>query len=255
MLKDIEWIVVPGGPGISKSYLQDPLDRIFEGYKLHYYEQYGSDMTGSGQSITLLNLVEQIYEVADHLRLKCFGIIAHSFGTYLALRALDLDKSRIKAMIFLNPMPLTRPLWHQSLGKISTSVPSHEMARISELSAEVGHDGSELFRLLLPYYTAKTTFMLPHVKFNSKICEELANVVPDYNDFPTVDKLDIPIVSIHGDRDPFYYPGMFPKESSIILEGVGHYPFYEDLLGLKKSINEAESILCQKKTSLKKTLA
>ena len=90
MLKTIEWIVVPGGPGISKSYLQTPLDSIFEGCKLHYYDPYGTYQANSSEPVTLTSLVTQIFEVADSLKLKNFGIIAHSFGTYLTLRALDL---------------------------------------------------------------------------------------------------------------------------------------------------------------------
>lgn len=255
MLKDIEWIVVPGGPGISKSYLEFPLDNIFDGFKLHYYDQYGTGDSSSQTGITLQKLIMQIYEVADSLRLKKFGIIAHSFGTYLALRALDFNKKRIQAMIFLNPMPLTRKDWHASLEKISSSVPTHEQERISTLSRGGGEDGAELFKALLPYYTSKRIFMLPHIEFNSKICEDLANQVPEYNDLTVIDSIEVPIVSIHGEKDPFYYPGMFPIKSSILLKDVGHYPFYEDNVGLKESITEAESILCQKKISPKKTLA
>ena len=42
MVKEIDWIVVPGSPGMSSKYLKVALSKPFNQCKLHYYSIHGA---------------------------------------------------------------------------------------------------------------------------------------------------------------------------------------------------------------------
>ena len=246
-----DWIVIPGGPGLSKEYLKKPFDMITSGLgiNLHYYDQYGAPESVTHDDVTISDLVEQIRIVANEKGLKKFGLIAHSFGTYISLRFAEKYSEMLEAMIFINPMPLIYSFWRKSLGDIAAKVlPSAQKEIEIEVSRVEDNDGSRLFSLLFPFYCAKSEVESPKVSFKLKMCNYLANQVASYDDTRIFETLGIPVAVILGDCDPFYVPGMFPQHSVILLKEVGHYPFYEDIKQFKESLTEVEQKLCRKKT-------
>lgn len=157
MLSNIKWLVVPGGPGLSSIYLKNSLPNIFRGFDLHFYEPYGSP--GSVKKVpTLIEMVEQLENEAGQL--NDVGLITHSFGNYLALRALERNHCNFKAIIMLNPIPFTYEKWKAALTRLLNQVPQPILHKINELSQNIS-DGSELFRLIYPFYVNSEKCSLP----------------------------------------------------------------------------------------------
>lgn len=56
MLDELDWLVIPGGPGLSSKYLELGLSKPFAGRKLHFYNPPGSPEQG----------VEVVPTIEDH---------------------------------------------------------------------------------------------------------------------------------------------------------------------------------------------
>ncbi len=237
----LDWIVVPGGPGLPEDYIKLGLDNILSNNdRIHYYTPYGSTKC-SNHDVSLNELVEQVYQVACEKKLKYFGLIGHSFGTYLALRVIENYSKFVKGLLMISPMPLLYSQWRQSIQNVINKVTPSDNSLITKYTIE--NNGSEVLKLLFPYYIANSNTMLPSVNFNMEECNKLEAQVPEYNDTEKLRDLTIPFYCICGNQDPFYYADTVPMANTKVLPNTGHYPFYEDIELFKTSLIEAEKAL------------
>ncbi|MBP9742849.1 MAG: hypothetical protein KBD37_05775 [Burkholderiales bacterium] len=224
--EDINWIVVPGGPGLSKEYLKYGLSDAFFNFKLNYYNQLGSPESKCDKIPTIEAIVKELTNFATERFIK-FGIICHSFGSYLSIRAIEngLDKNLV-AMIMLSPMPLEYSQWIESLKAIKSKIPTEKLLEIQS-SEKAGMLDSEIFLLYYPYYTAHQTTCPIKILFDSKMCNNISAQVKNFCDYQLLDSVNIPVIAIVGEDDEFYKRSTFNFEK-IVLPSVGHYPFFEN---------------------------
>lgn len=244
MLKQLDWIVIPGGPGMSSKYLEKALAKPFRDSRLHYYCIYGApDSIDKDPDIE--EMVEQIFHVAKKYNLSQFGFITHSFGNYLALRALEKNNDSIKALIMLNPMPFTFTGWKNALTTIVNKVPANILNQIDHL-ANKKDQGMELFRTIYPYYTGSENSELPiNVTFDMKVCNSISAKIADFDDKNFVQSLTIPLARIVGEKDPFLDNKDILANQTIIISKAGHYPFFEATDEFAMAINKIGEILCR----------
>lgn len=243
-MKGLKWLVVPGGPGMSNSYLRYALPQAFQGYNLHFYHAYGSPES-LRQDVTIQEMVDQIELESKAESGENFGLITHSFGNYLAMRLLEKRNSRLKVIIMLNQIPFKFDEWQESLNTIVKKVPQDILSKLRELS-HLSDDGITAFRLKYPYYIGKKSPILPiDVPLNMAACHSIAAKVSDFNDHSLVTKANIPLFRIVGELDPFYRDKNTLERDTFVLKDVGHYPFFEDIEQFKAAILKIEEILCQ----------
>ncbi len=253
MLDELQWIVVPGGPGLSNSYLRYALEKIPIACKLHFYDVYGSPESDN-KNPSLNEMTDQIDLVANKNNLSEYGLITHSFGNYLVMRAFQKSKGSIKAIIMLNPIPYEFHAWKEALSGIIKRVPETIFKEMISLSSSDKPDaGVKLFRLIFRYYVANRDSDLPvEVPFDSNVCNTIAGKVPKYNDKELVSSASIPIVRIVGGSDLFFDDHKILLERTIILPKVGHYPFFGDPDSFYKAIRNAGELLCQQMAKMTK---
>ena len=141
-----------GGPGLSNEYLKFAFNECLDiDANLHFYCPYGAPGSPIDRP-NLEQLIEQVPQIAYQKGLSHYGLIAHSFGSYVALRTLARVGDGIDALIMLNPIPYQYHHWQQALTNIQKRIPHSVLDRIAELSAHTTCS-SEFFRLILPYYT------------------------------------------------------------------------------------------------------
>lgn len=230
MDKKLPWLVIPGGPGLSNKYLKHTLPKAFMGYNLHFYDAYGSPESEK-KDVCIEEMVEQIKEEISDLKSSTgCGLITHSFGNYLALRLLEQQDNRLKALIMLNPIPFVSTDWKVALNNIVKKIPLDVFEEIRSLS-EQPDQGETFFRLIYPYYIGSRTAALPlEVPFDSKACNLIASKVADFNDVALIYNSRLPMIRIVGELDSFYTDGGAMSNSTLVLKEVGHYPFLEDPL-------------------------
>lgn len=242
----LQWLVIPGGPGMSNNYLQHTLPQAFTRYNLHFYDAYGAPESEK-QNASIEEMIEQIEEkVSDFITNEGYGLIAHSFGSYLSLRMLEKNNIQLKAIIMVNPMPFTYEGWKVALENIVQKIPSNVLEEVTNL-AQQSNTGKEIFRLIYPYYVGNPAHSLPlDLPFNMEACNLIASKVHDFNEINLVSNSTIPIIRIVGELDSFYMDNGILEDSTLVLKSVGHYPFFEDSVQFINAVEEIEELLCQK---------
>ena len=243
-MKKIHWIVIPGGPGLSKQYLKEPLTQAFVNENLYFYDTLGSPELPS-KELTIEAMVAQIFQVAKENNLEFFGLITHSFGNYLAMRLMAETHHPVEAIIMLNPMPFRKDLYQNGINHINSRISESDLNDIQALSQKLV-DGSSLFRKLYPYYVGnKNAALSIEVPFNLTTCNDVLSQLPDYDDTACIDSCSIPLVQIAGECDPFFNERTILSKKTITIPGVGHFPFLEDPLKFSAAASTAIRMIYQ----------
>lgn len=232
----LNWIVVPGGPALSATYLKCGLAPFFSDLKLHFYDPLGTPEAPVADVPSIDSLVQQIFETAEKNNLKNYGLITHSFGNYLALKTLTEKKAPIRALFMISPMPFTSKNWHRAIKHLLEKIPKPILDKMEELAKQPGTD-AEIFDLCLPYYMAAPV-KIPRFPFNFKMCHSIAGQIGeyDYSSLILSNRLP-PWVCIMGDQDPFFIEKELFATNTIIIPNVGHYPFFENPEEFAKAIS------------------
>ena len=237
----LDWIVVPGGPGLSANYLKYGLAKPLHDFKLHFYDPLGTPESPVTNIPKIDDLVQQIIETAEKNNLKNYGLITHSFGNYLALKALTEKKAPISALLMISPMPFTSKNWRLAIKHLLEKIPKTILDKMEELAQKPGND-LEIFELCLPYYMAKP-IKVPQFPFDFKMCQCIAGQIGEY-DFTSLilsNRLP-PWVCIMGDTDPFFIEKELFTTNTIIIPNVGHYPFFESPAEFVRAIKRIRQI-------------
>lgn len=243
MLEKINWIVIGGGPGLSNNYLQYALEKIIAKDKMHFFAVAGSPESAE-KDPSIQRMVNQISEVAKENGLQEYGLITHSFGNYLAMRALEKDQTPIQAVLMLNPIPFEFQAWQSALAELVRKVPEHVLDKIAALSLHPDQ-GAELFRIIYPYYIGMENDALPiEVPFDTNACNNISAKVKEYDDRNLITTTSIPLVRIMGDHDPFFYDHQILENRTIIMPKIGHYPFFENYERFFQAMQKAGELLC-----------
>ncbi len=197
-------------------------------------------------------MVEQIEkQVSFFITNSGYGLITHSFGNYLALRLLEKKDSRLKALVMLNPMPFTYKNWKTALENIIKKIPNHILTQVNDLSQQVNQGGA-IFRLIYPYYIGNPAQVLPvDVPFDTAACNLIVSKVKEFNDLNLISNSDLPMIRVVGELDPFYIDKDIMMHNTLVIKGMGHYPFFEDSIQFTHAVAKIRESLCQQTASFK----
>lgn len=236
--KKISWIVVPGGPGLSRQYLEKSLSAAFAGETLIYYDPFGAPES-IHKDPTINEMIEQIEQVANDRGLTNYGLITHSFGNYLAIQLLKKKHNNIQAIIMLNPGPFQKKLYQHAIEQLNSRVSEEDQQAIQALSQSLSN-GPQLFKKLFPYYVNNKETVLPiEIPFDVAACYRILGKVSDYDDTHFITTSGTPMIRIVGDSDFFYNEPDILIDRTIVLPNIGHFPFFEDPALFSSSVREA----------------
>jgi pimeloyl-ACP methyl ester carboxylesterase len=185
-------------------------------------------------------LVDQVIEVADDQQLRKFGLIAHSFGSYLCLRVLEKFDDRIHSVIMLNPIPFDYSSWQLTLQRLENSLSKEVLNYLQDLDKNCNR--LDIFPLLFPYYAAQEVEELPEVNVNLYMCNQILAQINNFDDMKLVGSIDTPWVRIVGEMDPFYIDNDF-EHNTYVIPKVGHYPFIENMHTFREALTWGEEKL------------
>ena len=101
-------IVLHGGPDFDHAYLLPDLDRLADVLRLTYYDQRGRGRSADNvqpQRVTLSSDIEDVETVRRHFGLDAPVILAHSWGTVLALEYAVRHPTHASHLVLMNPAP------------------------------------------------------------------------------------------------------------------------------------------------------
>jgi proline iminopeptidase len=101
-------IVLHGGPDFDHAYLLPDLDRLQSVLRLYYYDQRGRGRSADNvqpQDVTLSSDIADVEIVRRHFGLDAPVLLAHSWGTVLALEYAVRHPTHASHLVLMNPAP------------------------------------------------------------------------------------------------------------------------------------------------------
>ncbi len=222
-------VIIPGGPGLSPSYLHPYLDDTFSLYQQIYVDPSKAKTAQEASELVAKNLGGLN---SDDV------VFAHSWGSYLVLEAIKKRKAPPCHFILANPVPLSSsnlPLVHKTLTERMTPETLQKVE--AELRRKGKDAGAEAFRLALRAYTGHAG-RLPQLEF--EFWPERESMVsrsqPKYSNKSLFKKVKGRTLVLFGQSD-YITPAHFgePPRHSLTLPG-GHFGFAENPLAYKRAI-------------------
>ena len=233
-------VVVHGGPGMDSSYLRALDDLLAGSTELVYYEQLprlGEVDAGPANADLQVDELRQVVSNVSK-RAGCpICLLAHSWGSYLALQALadSETRSQTRALVLMNPLPLTWERFGEAGNRLIARVRPEdldEVTRLEELATE--ESGRELMRLVDYAYLApvnRDRVDITFARYSPIVNAAVLSSVDGYDQRGSAEALsDLPLLLVYGDADHFE-----PADSQElhehgrvrVLEDCGHFPCHE----------------------------
>jgi len=210
-------VVVHGGPGFNHKYLTRSLLPLSAHFRLVFYDQR------SRGAISPAALTEQLRKILVAAAVDGPpAVLAHSWGTYLALACLTMpDSPAVRGAVLVSPVPLTLSGFNRAGARFKRSLPKPAPTEIKEL---------------FPYYLAKQnrgkqSIAVP--QFNAAAyATVLAGLQRSSYDFRRASRSlaqDTHFVFGRQDRlsEPSDFKGISRKVSFTTISGAAHFAFAE----------------------------
>jgi proline iminopeptidase len=241
-----------GGPGMDSTYFfPDPevwgpgLAALAGELRVIAYDQRGCG--GSGvppvdQPLALSHHVDDIERMRVALGLDRPAILAHSFGTVLAiLHALRYPESS-SSLILIGCAP-TRAFQEGYRRSVAEGLPPEAQARLAAIQGAPLTDESmrERFELALPLYfhhpppEERRRWIVDHVGFSARVNRSIALDLEAYDLTPALPHIRQPALVVYGESDRVVRPefqlelrGRLRAARFVAFLESGHFPFLEE---------------------------
>lgn len=244
-------IVLHGGPGLTKEYLLPAMQRLAVNNFVIFYDQRGSgEFEGeiSDRTVSIEKFTADLDAVRKHFGLEKVMLLGHSWGAMVAMQYAIANPKHVSKLILSNSIPADRegfslfvsewvnrmtPLWD----KISETVASKAFA---------DKDPEEMWgfnRLIFTKYLVDPNKIDElELKMSRRALQNQSKVYQVFQEgflkesfdlCPSLKKLQIPTLVIHGDDDIVPIQTAKTLHDSIkgadfiVLKNCGHFPFIE----------------------------
>lgn len=241
-----------GGPGMDSGYFfPDPgvwgpgLRELAENHRVVTYDQRGCG--GSGvpdveQPLALSRHVDDVERVRAALGLERPTLLAHSFGSVLAILFALQHPDRLSRLVLIGGAP-TRGFMAGYRAAVAAELPPEVRERLTEIQAGELDDETmrERFRLALPLYfhrrlsEAERETLLVTIQFSADVNRAVAAGLESYDLSPALPHIRVPALVIYGTSDRVVQPeyqlefrGKLLTARFVAFQESGHFPFLEE---------------------------
>ena len=245
-------LCIHGGPGMSSGYFFPDSDVWGPGlralaaeHRVVAYDQRGCG--GSGvpdveQPLALSRHVDDVERVRAALGLERPIVLAHSFGSVLAILFALQHPEGVSRLILLGGAP-TRGFMAGYRQAVATELPSDVQRRLAEIqSGEIDDEAMrERFRLALPLYfhralsEAERDSLLSGLRFSGAMNRAVAAGLEQYDLTHALPHVRAPSLVIYGASDRVVQPayqlefrGRLLTARFVEFQESGHFPFLEE---------------------------
>jgi proline iminopeptidase len=245
-------LCIHGGPGMSSGYFfPDPdvwgpgLRALVTDHRVIAYDQRGCGASGTPdveQPLALSRHVDDVESVRAALGLERPIVLAHSFGSVLAILFALQHPDRLSGLIVLGGAP-TRAFMVGYREAVATELPPHVQKRLAEIqSGEIDDEAMrERFGLALPLYFHHTVSdterdsLLSTVSFSGAVNRAVAAGLEDYDLSAALPHVRVPSLVVYGASDRVVQPayqlefrGRLLTARFVEFQESGHFPFLEE---------------------------
>lgn len=241
-----------GGPGMSSGYFfPDPdvwgpgLRALAAEHRVVAYDQRGCGGSGAPdveQPLALSRHVDDVESVRAALGLERPIVLAHSFGSVLAILFALQHPDRLSRLIVLGGAP-TRAFMIGYREAVATGLPPDVQRRLAEIQSGEIDDAAmrERFRLALPLYFHRTISdrerdsLLSTVSFSGAVNRAVAAGLENYDLSAALPHVRVPSRVLYGASDRVVQPayqlefrGRLLTARFVEFQESGHFPFLEE---------------------------
>jgi pimeloyl-ACP methyl ester carboxylesterase len=242
-------LVFHGGPGFDHEPLIDGLSDLMDHRTLVFFDQLGCGRTpATVEPVTAQATFDHAAAVVDAIGPEPVGAVAHSWGSVVAAATASLrpDFAFTESLI-ISPVALDGTGYGHARNAMAGRIPPDVTQRVMAMIA-AGADSAEAFSLITPYYVASPKTVLPPMPVAAAVYVSVDASLDDFDYSDTIPRFG-PISIIRGDSDyvdpATIGPWLVAAQRDMVMDHVGHYPFFEDAAGFAAAIRqvfgEAES--------------
>lgn len=228
--------VVNGGPGLEYSYIRDFLLQLAIKHEIVFYDQLGTGRDFNMKiQVTADDLVSQLVEVLKNDG-RSKDIVAHSWGTYLAISALTTTDINLNVdkVIFMNPFPLEYDRYIRSGQRLLSRFPQ---TVIKQMDVFIKENTKESYLKLMyniaPYYTHRpdANYLFEFESYNSPMEDAVYRSIEGFNHAPVISRMNEDIYVIKCDDDFISIDDTIELQKNakkyVLIPNCGHFPFVE----------------------------
>ncbi len=245
-------LCIHGGPGMSSGYFfPDPdvwgpgLRALASDHRVVAYDQRGCGDSGVPdveQPLALSRHVDDVESVRAALGLERPVVLAHSFGSVLAILFALQHPESLSRLVILGGAP-TRAFMQGYRQAVATALPPEVQTRLAQIqSGEIDDEAmQERFRLALPLYFHRTLTdterdsLLSTLRFSGTVNRAVAAGLEDYDLSAALPHVRVPSLVIYGASDRVVQPayqlefrGRLLTARFVEFQESGHFPFLEE---------------------------
>jgi proline iminopeptidase len=245
-------VVVHGGPGLDRGYLQDDLQPLARTRSVVFYDQRGSGRSTGPSDTTAFGLdahIADLEAIRAHLGIDRMAVTGHSWGALVAAAYAVAHPTRVSRLVLITPPPPTRGrFWEQFRSGIARRTDSALMARqgaaFSTTSGDPLHRCREAIRLvMLPYFRDTATMRRMRGTWCDAPGDALGTTmrtmrqtwaaVGEWNLTPLRGSLPTPTLVVQGSEDVVpadagnLWVAAVPHGRLLVMPHAGHYPWLD----------------------------
>ena len=243
-------IVIHGGPGLNHSYFLPHLDPLAKKLKVVYYDQRacGQSAIPSVDSLSLSYFIDDIEAIRKMTGANKVNLLAHSWGTLLAVQYGITYPDRVNKMIVSNPVPLN-PEYQKISGALlqskTTKQDSLDRAELIASPAFKNQDVAATEALLKVIFrpsfydrekVASLDLNLPfnYGKATTALYGGLGKDMQSYDYYDAIRTFTFPVLVVAGRADNIPMEAIERIQHNIlgskliVFEKSGHFPFIEE---------------------------
>jgi proline iminopeptidase len=241
-------LMLHGGPGLNHSYFIPHLRELEKKFTLIYYDQRacGRSSIPAADSISINFLVNDIEAIRKRFKIAKLNILAHSWGSLLAVQYALAYPDKINKLILSNPSMLSREYDEQAAQLVMKNTSREDSIARAKIMSEGTLDSDKYEELFLLSFrpsaynkenVSKINLNLPEnfsTANNSLFTALMKDPALSQDLYESISTLAFPVLVIHGAADVVPFASIerlsreLPQAELVVLKESGHFPFVEE---------------------------
>jgi proline iminopeptidase len=247
-----ELVVINGGPGLDRGYLETDLHPLAASRLVTFYDQRGTGLSSAPPDSNAYGLDAQVADlelIRTRAGIDRMALAGHSWGALIAVAYAAAHPERVTRLVLITPPPPTRGrFWEEFRANIAartdSTLAARQLAAFTTTTADALTKCREAIRLtMVPYFPDTATMRRMRGTWCDAPGDALGTTlrtmrltlaaVGEWDLTPSLPQLSMPTLVIQGSEDVIpadvgkRWVAMLPQGRLLVMPHTGHYPWLD----------------------------